>query len=133
MTIFFKMAALKTALMTALVLAGVVVSGTAHSQSAAPPPSAGGSRPLGAPGPQVLSAADLAKIKIIVAPYKPAGLSANDAKMIKRTLRDAGFRRSRELDAALSSAGFSAEKMDLLDPPPPRPPGEGAPPPPSKK
>ena len=123
MTIF-KLAAL----MAVLVLAGVVFTGKAYSQSTAPPPF---SRPLGTPGPQALSAADLSKIKTILAPFKPAGLSANDAKAIKRTLRDAGFRRSRELDAALSAAGFSAEKMDLLDPPPPRPPGEGAPPPPS--
>ena len=90
---------------------------------------------MGAQGPQALGAADMAKIKTILAPYKPAGLTADDARTIKRTLRDAGFRRSRELDAALVAAGFSPEKMDVLDPPPPppRPPGEGAllPPPPS--
>lgn len=116
--------------LAALVLAGVLASGAARSQSAPPPPQAAGSRPVGAPGSQALSVADLAKIKAILAPYKPAGLTANDARTIKRTLRDAGFRRSRELDAALMAAGFSPEKMDVLDPPPPRPPGEGAPPPP---
>lgn len=118
--------------LAALVFAGVFASGAARSQSA-PPPQAAGSRSVGAPGPQALSAADLAKIKTILAPYKPAGLTANEARTIKRTLRDAGFRRSRELDAALVAAGFSPEKMDVLDPPPQRPPGEGAlpPPPPS--
>ena len=110
-------------------LSGVIFSGAVHAQNA-PLPQAAGSRPVGAPGPQAFSAAELVKIKAILAPYKPAGLSANDAKAIKRSLRDAGFRRSRELDAALIAAGFSPDKMDILDPPPPRPPGEGVPPPP---
>jgi hypothetical protein len=75
---------------------------------------------------QALTAAEVAKVKSVLAPYKPASLTTEDAKMIKRTLRDAGFPKSRELDAALVSSGFSPEKLDQLDPPPPRPAGESA-------
>ena len=89
---------------------------------------------MGAPAAQPLSATELAKVKTVLAPYKPASLSIEDAKTIKRSLRDAGLRRSRELDAALASAGFSPERLDALDPPPPRPAGDGpAPPLPLKK
>ncbi len=70
---------------------------------------------------QHLTAAELAKVKTVLARYKPASLTAGDAKTIKRSLRDAGLRRSRELDAALVTAGFSPDKLDLLDPPPPPP------------
>ena len=107
----------------ALLAAGLFVSGVAQSQS-------------GPPTMLPLTAAELAKVKTVLAPYKPASLSVEDAKTIKRSLRNAGLRRSRELDAALVAAGFSPEKLDLLDPPPPRPAGEGAappPPPPVKK
>ena len=81
---------------------------------------------MGAPAAQPLSATELAKVKTVLAPYKPASLSIEDAKTIKRSLRDAGLRRSRELDAALASAGFSPERLDALDPPPPRPAGDSA-------
>ena len=117
----------------ALALAGMLVGGNALSQTV-PAPQSAASRAAGLPVPQALTAAELAKIKTVLAPYQPAALSANDARTIKRSLRDAGFRRSRELDAALVSAGFSPEKMDALDPPPPRAPGAvSAPPPPPNK
>lgn len=108
------------------VVASVLTLAAAHSQSTPP---AAGARPPGVPELEALSAADLIKIKTILAPYRPAGLDTQAAKTIKRRLLAAGFRRSRAVDAALLAAGFSPEKMDLLDPPPPRPPGEGAPPP----
>lgn len=73
----------------------------------------------------VLTAAQLAKIKSVLAPYKPASLSADDAKLIKRTLRDAGIRRSRALGDALLAAGFDPRRLDELDPPPARPPQDG--------
>lgn len=112
-------------------VAGLFSASVAHSQSAPPPGPPPGAPPAGAPAPQALTAAELARVKAVLASYKPASLTADDAKAIKRALRDAGLRRSRELDEALRSAGFSAEKMDTLDPPPPRPPGD-APPPPRK-
>ena len=117
---------------TALWLAaGLFAATVAHSQSAPPPGPPPGAPPAGAPASQALTAAELAKVKAVLAPYKSASLSVDDAKAIKRALRDAGLRRSRELDEALRKAGFSAEKMDALDPPPPRPRGD-APPPPRK-
>jgi hypothetical protein len=119
---------------TLLLVSGVIASGQAYGQNASSPGVTAnkpmGDTPPGPPAPQALTAAELAKIKAVLAPYKSASLSVDDAKAIKRSLRDAGLRRSRELDAALNAAGFSSQKMDLLDPPPPRPPGEGSPPPP---
>ena len=80
---------------------------------------------------QALTAEQLAKLKSVLAPYKAASLKVADAKLIKRTLRDAGMRRSRALDAALLAAGFDPRRLDELDPPPARPPqdgnGDGAP------
>lgn len=40
---------------------------------------------------EALTAAQLAKIKSVLAPYKAARVTADDAKLIKRTLRDAGY------------------------------------------
>jgi hypothetical protein len=102
-------------LVTLLFAVAVFTTGTVQAQNG--------------PAPQALTAAEQAKMKKVLTPYKSANLTADDAKAIKRGLRDAGLHRSRELDAALSGAGFSAEKMDALDPPPPRPPGDGPTPP----
>ena len=74
---------------------------------------------------QALTAEQLAKLKSVLAPYKAASLKVADAKLIKRTLRDAGMRRSRALDAALLAAGFDPRRLDELDPPPARPPQDG--------
>ena len=118
-------------LSVSLFLVTGLATGFAHSQSA--PPTAPLSAPPKAAGQPIetLSAAELAKVNTILAPYKSNTLTTDDAKLIKRTLRDAGLRRSPALDAGLNSAGFSAAKLDQLDPPPPRP-TEGAPPPPKK-
>jgi hypothetical protein len=75
--------------------------------------------------PAALSAEQLAKVKAVLAPYKPASLTIDEAKLIKRTLRDAGMRRSAALDKAITDAGFSPAKLEALDPTPPRPPSEG--------
>jgi hypothetical protein len=117
---FLKLSAISLAL---CILASVAV----HGQTASSPRVAN-DKPAAAPAPaaQAFTAAELAKVKSVLAPYKPASLSTEDAKLIKRTLRDAGLPKSRELDAALVSLGFSPEKLDQLDPPPPRPAGEGA-------
>jgi hypothetical protein len=58
----------------------------------------------------------------------PANLTTEDAKTIKRSLRDAGLCKSWELDAALAASDFSPGKSDQLDPPPLSPASEGAPP-----
>jgi hypothetical protein len=78
----------------------------------------------GAPPVQTLTAEQLAKVKTVLAAYKPGALTADDAKTIKRTLRDAGMRPGPALDKALSEQGFSAARLDVLAPPPPRPAGE---------
>jgi hypothetical protein len=80
-----------------------------------------------------LTAEQHAKVKSVLASYKPATLTADDAKNIKRTLRDSGIRPGPALDKALSENGFSTEKLDALAPPPPRPASEGNTPPPPKK
>ena len=103
------------------------------SSQTALPPARSASAPSGAANPSAptLSADQLAKVNAILAKYKSASLTADDAKLIKRTLRDAGMPRSPALDSVLTSAGFSPAKLDQLDPPPPppaRPADGGAPP-----
>lgn len=106
------------------------------SSQTALPPARSASAPSGAANPsaQTLSADQLAKVNAILAKYKSASLTADDAKLIKRTLRDAGMPRSPALDSVLTSAGFSPAKLDQLDPPPPPParPADGAAPPAKK-
>jgi hypothetical protein len=92
------------------------------AQSASPPLDA---RPPG-PAQESLTAAQLAKVKAVLAPFKGKTLTTEDAKALKRALRDAGMRRGPALDAAVAAEGFSAERMEALDP---RPAGASAPPP----
>ena len=61
----------------------------------------------------------------MLAAYKPAALTADDAKIVKRAFRDAGMRHSSALDKAITDAGFSPARLEALDPRPPRPPGDG--------
>ena len=97
----------------------------AHAQTAAP----SASRPQAGQPPDdraaVLTAAQLAKVKSVLAAYKPAALTADDAKAIKRAFRDAGIRHTPALDKAITDAGFSPARLEVLDPRPPRPPGDG--------
>ena len=106
------------------------------SSQTALPPARSASAPSGAANPsaQTLSSDQLAKVNAILAKYKSASLTADDAKLIKRTLRDAGMPRSPALDSVLTSAGFSPAKLDQLDPPPPplARPADGAAPPAKK-
>lgn len=74
-----------------------------------------------------LSTVQLAKVKSILAPYKAASLTAEDAKAIKRGLRDAGIPRGRALGEALRAAGFNPDRLNELAPPPPRPSQDGQP------
>ena len=89
-----------------------------------------------------LSAEQVAKVKAVLAAYAPTALKADDAKAIKRALRDAGLAHNAALDKAITDAGFSPQKLEALDPRPARPPGPPAaqgnglptapPPPPSR-
>ena len=133
------------ALAVAILVASALLAKAAYSQSPAPARAASGANgasaqaaPLSAASaPQgatalALTPAQLAIVTKVLAPYKPASLTADDAKLIKRTLRDAGLPRSPALDVAMNAAGFSPAKLDQLDPPP-RPANGSAPPaPPSK-
>ena len=115
------------ALWVACMAVGVMAVGTApaHAQPAAP----SASRPQAGQPPDdraaALTAVQLAKVKSVLAAYKPAALTADDAKAIKRALRDAGMRHSPALDKAITDAGFSPARLEALDPRPPRPPGDG--------
>lgn len=97
----------------------LLCAATAHSQTAMPPPA------HTAPG-TALTAEQLATVKRVLAKYRPASLTTEDAKILKRSLRDAGVPRSHALDMAMRDAGFSVERLDVLDPPPP--PAAGPPP-----
>jgi hypothetical protein len=108
---------------TVLVTAAIT---TATAQTAAPsnPPPRTVTRPLDQ-GPATLSAEQVAKVKSVLSAYKSASLTADDAKAIKRGLRDAGMRHSPALDKAITDAGFSPERLEALDPRPAQPPGDG--------
>jgi hypothetical protein len=117
----------------ALILSALTSVGIgAQGKEPAPP------RPAGEQGPDgqrsaPLTAEQVAKVKAVLAAYKPATLKADDAKAIKRALRDAGLRHNAALDKAITDAGFSPQKLEELDPRPARPPGapgDGPPPPP---
>lgn len=119
------------ALWVACVVFGVVAAAIvpAHAASSTAPPASG---PKAGQPPDdraaALTAVQLAKVKSVLAAYKPAALTADDAKAIKRALRDAGMRHSPALDKAITDVGFSPARLEALDPRPPRPPGDGSPP-----
>jgi hypothetical protein len=106
----------------ALAISTVAMAQTPSAKSAggdAKPSTPQNGKPADRPE-DVLTAAQLAKIKSVLAPYKAASLTADEAKLIKRTLRDAGIRRSRALGDALLAVGFDPRRLDELDPPPAR-------------
>lgn len=112
--------------LAALLLAGAITAApsTAQPVAASSPPPRGEARPQ-EHGTVALTAEQVAKVKSVLAAYKPASLSVDDAKAIKRALRDAGMRHSKALDAAITAAGFSPERLEVLDPRPARPPVVG--------
>ena len=73
-----------------------------------------------------LTAEQVAKVKAVLAAYTPTALKADDAKAIKRALRDAGLAHNAALDKAIAEAGFSPQKLEALDPRPARTPGPPA-------
>ena len=124
----------KSWLVCTLILAAGLAIAQAPNQDRGrpPPPPPGEDRPPGGPPPLVLTSAEQAKVKSVLSAYKPATLTAEDARALKRALRDAGLRRSPALDEALQAAGFSPAKMEALDPRPPGPPGPPPGPPPGR-
>lgn len=79
---------------------------------------AGGSLPQEA---QSFTTEQKTQVKNILAKYNPAALTTDDAKAIRRALRDIGIRGGPEEDSLLISAGFDPETLKKLDPPPNRP------------
>ena len=73
-----------------------------------------------------LTAEQVAKVKAELAAYTPSTLKVDDAKAIKRALREAGLPHNAALDKAISDAGFSPRKLEELDPRPAHPPGPRA-------
>ncbi len=65
-----------------------------------------------------LTPAQLAKMKEILSAYKPNSLSVDDAKAIKRNLREAGIQPGSARGDALRAAGFDPKKLEALDPRP---------------
>ena len=113
-------------LKTLMLIAAAAACATAGHAQLTPTPQTNrdGTRP-GARGQVALSPAQVARVKAVLAPYRADSLSVDDAKAIKRALRDAGMRPSPGLDQALRAEGFSPERLDQLDPRPPGPPGGG--------
>ncbi len=109
---------------TAAVTLTLGLAGIAHAQPAGtgtgngqPPP-----RPPHEEGAQTLTPEQLAQVKSVLARYKAATLTADDAKAIKRALRDAGLRRGPGVGAAIKANGFDPDRLEQLDPRPPGPP-----------
>ena len=96
----------------------------AQTPAASNPPQGAEARPRDM-RPATLSAEQVAKLRKLLSAYQPASLTVGDAKALKRALRDAGLRPGPALDKALADAGFSAERLQALDPRPTRPPGDG--------
>ena len=108
-------------LLAAAIIALSAAPAIAQPAGAAPPIQP---RPAQPDEPTALTAEQKAGVSAVLAPYKPDRLTADDAKAIKRALRDAGLRRSLVLDKAITAAGFSPERLEILDPrPAQQPPG----------
>ena len=127
---FTAAAACRLALVLGAALATFLAQAQTPTQTqAAPgrPAMRGGPEPEHGEG-KALTAEQTAKVKSVLAAYKPDKLTADDAKAIKRALREAALRPNRALGEAIRAAGFSPDKLEQLDPRPPGPPPDGAPP-----
>lgn len=116
------------AALTACILAA---NTAAHAQPAPPPPprdGGGGSGGGHGPSNAALTAEQLARVKSLLARYKAASLTVDDAKAIKRAFRDAEIRPGPALEKAMKDAGFSAQRLEALDPRPSHPPHPPGPP-----
>lgn len=70
----------------------------------------------GAAPPLVLSDAQRASVRRVLAPYQGMALNAERARAIQQALGDAGVRRSAALAAQLSELGFSMRELEALAP-----------------
>lgn len=116
------------AALTACILAA---NTAAHAQPAPPPPprdGGGGSGGGHGPSNAALTAEQLARVQSLLARYKAASLTVDDAKAIKRAFRDAEIRPGPALEKAMQDAGFSAQRLEALDPRPSHPPHPPGPP-----
>lgn len=66
---------------------------------------------------QPLADQQKAKVKSILSGYDVSSLSADDAKAIHRSFREAGLQNGPELNEAVKDAGFDSEVLKELDPP----------------
>lgn len=118
--------------MTAFLIDGIALMTAPRAQSPTPPApqrsadappqdrtNGAGTGTGTATPPAAPSTKQLAKLKAVLAPYNPATLKPDDAKAIKRALRHAGLRPGPALDKALADAGFSALRLEALEPRPP--------------
>jgi hypothetical protein len=110
---FYKLLAASLVAVSFIATAMAQTSSASSSDTTSPPPLDGKTE-------QTLSAGQLAKVKTVLAPYKATSLTPADAKLIKRTLRDAGISPSRALGDAMIATGFDLRRLDELDPPPVR-------------
>ena len=69
---------------------------------------------------QSLTAEQKAQVKAVLSKYNEASLTADDAKAINETFRQAGLRNGPALQQAIKDAGFVPEKIGALAPPPER-------------
>ena len=117
-----------------LVIAGlgaaVMTQGIAQ-QLAEPPPGRAAPRD-GQPGRDTtpLTDAQQAQVKAILSKYDPAALTADQARAIHESFRQAGLRGGPAMGDAIRAAGFDPEQLRQLAPPPDRPRDESAPRPP---
>ena len=63
---------------------------------------------------QPLTSDQKSQLQSILSQYDPAQLTADDAKSIFKSLRDAGIRPSQEVNDLMSAAGFDTEQMAKL-------------------
>ena len=72
----------------------------------------------GAPDTTPLTEAQQAQVKAILSKYDPATLTADQAKAIHESFRQAGLRAGPAMGDAIRAAGFDPEKLRDLAPPP---------------
>ena len=100
-----------------LLFSGAVPAQSTDGNKGTPKMRAAGGRPGDAAS---LTDEQKAAVKSILSKYTASSLTADDAKAIHRSFRDAGVRPGPGLREAITSAGFDPEKLRELDPPPER-------------
>src|SRR5512138_2947196 len=88
--------------------------GNAPGEERRPPPREGGRRVETEP----LTDAQKQQVKAILSKFDPATLTADQAKSIHETFRQAGLRGGPAMADTIKSAGFDPDKLRDLAPPP---------------